>query len=517
MPESEQRKAASKNHTRYKILIADDSAMNRALLSAMLEDEYDITEVENGAQAVSVLQERASEFALVLLDIVMPEMDGFEVLMYMNKYHWIDDLPVIMISSETAPQFIRRAYEFNANDYISRPFDAAVVQKRVKNTLMLYAKQRRLAGLVADQIFEKKRTSNIMVAILSHIVEFRNGESGLHVLHISAITELLLKRLRFKTDRYPLTDEEIDLISTASALHDIGKISIPSEVLNKPGRLTPEEFAIMKTHSAVGGEMLDQLPIYRDEPLLKYAYQICRWHHERYDGRGYPDGLVGDDIPISAQIVALADVYDALTSDRCYKKAFSHEQSIAMITQGECGTFNPLLLELLQDAADDVREAVSHSSFSAPVRAEVSVVTEKLLEEERLTNPERVARLLSTERTKFQFLSSVTEHIVFMYTSSPSMLTLNPRGAARLGIPETTLDPSAKLQPANAQCQSTLDRMLQETRSATPEEPNREFDVDMCVDGQSKPFHCQLRAIYLDGEEPEYVGVVGVLIDKDEA
>lgn len=511
MPESKNKGSNPTERARYQILIADDSEINRALLSAILEDEYDITEVENGAQAVALLRDHAQEFALVLLDVVMPEMDGFEVLMYMNKYHWIDDLPVIMISSETAPQFIRRAYEFHASDYINRPFDAAIVRRRVENTLMLYAKQRRLVGMVADQMYEKEKASSIMVSILSHIVEFRNGESGLHVLHISTITELLLRGLQLRTDQYPLSTEEISLISTASALHDIGKISIPSEVLNKPGRLTEEEFALIKTHSAVGADMIAQLPMYQDEPLIQYAYQIARWHHERYDGRGYPDGLVGEEIPISAQIVALADVYDALTSERCYKKAFSHEKAIEMIIGGECGSFNPLMLELLRDMSEEIRESVSHASVSAPARAQVSKVTEQLLKQESVTGPERLANQLALERAKYQFLCTAVDGIVFLYTRQPPILTLNPQGAARLGMKETIIDPIATLQLKQVANNSAFSRLTREARAAAPASPETELECDIMLDGKPTRCRCRLGTLWTEEDSPDFLGVIGVI------
>lgn len=295
---------------------------------------------------------------LVLLDIIMPEMDGFEVLDYMAEHHWIDDIPVIMISSEDSASSIRKAYEFGVSDYISRPFDSRVVYQRVFNTIKLYAKQRRLISLVSDQMYEKDKNNRMMISILSQIVEFRNGESGSHVVNIKRITELLLDRLPMRTNKYTVSGTEQLLIPMAAALHDIGKIGIDDKILNKPGRLTKEEFEIMKTHSAIGANMLESLEQFRDEPLLKIAHDICRWHHERYDSRGYPDGLKGDEIPISAQIVSVADVYDALVSERVYKKAYSHEKAMALILNGECGTFNPVLVECLKDIQNELAKGV---------------------------------------------------------------------------------------------------------------------------------------------------------------
>lgn len=354
------------------ILIVDDSALNRMVLIEILgKENYTFLEAENGQQAVELL-DCHPEVDLLLLDITMPEIDGFGVLEAMNQYHWIEETPVIMISAEDSYTFVERAYDLGASDYITRPFDARVVCRRVSNTLMLYAKQKRLVQMVAEQVYEKEKVSNTMISILSHIVEFRNNESGLHVVHIRTITELLLRRLCKKTDRYPLTEADISLISTASALHDIGKINIPEQILNKPGRLTKEEFDIIKTHSAVGEHMLRQIPFNQNEPLVKVAREICRWHHERWDGRGYPDGLKGDEIPISAQVVSLADVYDALTSERCYKAAFDHETALNMIVNGECGAFNPLLLECLMDGADQIKQAMQETEEEKQKDAEQS-------------------------------------------------------------------------------------------------------------------------------------------------
>lgn len=350
------RNSAENGGERLKILIVDDSETNRQLLTEMLKDNYDIIEAEDGEKAIEMLHERGEDISLVLLDLLMPVMDGFDVLAYMGKNKWLEEIPVIMISSEDSTPYVKRAYELGVTDYIGRPFDENIVFRRVQNTIKLYAKQRRLAALVTNQIYEKEKNNQMMISILSHIVEFRNGESGMHVMRINMITGMLLERLAVKSDKYPLSWAERSMITMASSLHDIGKIGIPEEILNKPGKLTEEEFEIMKQHSAIGAEMLQSLKKYQDEELLKIAYEICRWHHERYDGRGYPDGLRGEEIPISAQVVSLADVYDALVSERVYKKAFSPEKALEMIQNGECGSFNPLLLECLVDIRDRVKE-----------------------------------------------------------------------------------------------------------------------------------------------------------------
>lgn len=338
------------------LLVVDDSEMNREILKEILGKEYQILEACDGEEALKMLEQYGTEISLVLLDIIMPKMDGFEVLAYMNRDKWIEDIPVIMISSEGSESYIHRAYELGASDYISRPFDTKVVYQRVINMIKLYAKQRRLIHLVTDQIYEKEKNNRMMTGILSQIVEFRNGESGLHVLHINILTQLLLEKLMRKSENYDLSWSQQHMIATASALHDIGKIGIDEKILNKPGKLTKEEFEAMKQHTIIGARMLDRLEMYHDEEMMKYAYEICRWHHERYDGKGYPDGLKGEEIPISAQVVSLADVYDALVSDRVYKKAYSHEKAMEMILNGECGMFNPLLLECLVEIQDKVRK-----------------------------------------------------------------------------------------------------------------------------------------------------------------
>ena len=353
----------TKNYVKPLILIVDDCDMNREILREILSSDYSIMEACGGEEALSMIHQFGTGISLVLLDIVMPGLDGFEVLSYMNQDHTIEDIPVIMISSEDSEAFIRRAYEMGASDYVSRPFDAKVVYRRVTNNIKLYAKQRRLIRMVTEQIREREKNVSMLVGVLSQIVEFRNGESGLHVKHIRRFTECILDCLIEKDPDLHLGTKERENIPLASALHDIGKIAVDDKILNKPGRLTPEEFEAMKLHTVYGAKMLEELQPYYDEPLLKTATDIAHWHHERWDGRGYPDGLVGDAIPLSAQIVSLADVYDALTSERCYKKAYSHDKAVEMILNGECGVFNPKLVECFVEIQNVLREELCNVKY----------------------------------------------------------------------------------------------------------------------------------------------------------
>ncbi len=376
------------------ILIVDDNAFNRMRLVDILANKYDTIEAENGVEAIKIMGERTKDILLVILDIVMPEMDGYEVLAKMNKEGWIDYIPVIMVSGEDETNNIKRAYDLGATEFISKSLDDEIVHKRVANAIEFYRKQRHLTNMISKQLFAREHISNLMVNILSHIVEFRNGESGLHVLHIGTITEILLNKLMaMEESPYELTRSEVAMISTASALHDIGKISIPEEVLNKPGRLTDEEFEIIKQHSAVGAEMLADLPFHNDEKLVTTAHDICRWHHERWDGGGYPDGLRGDEIPISAQVVALADVYDALTSERVYKPAYSHQKAVDMILGGECGAFNPLLLDCLLEARDEIKDAVNIQSLTGVSERELNSMAAEIDSNEFLSDGEKADML----------------------------------------------------------------------------------------------------------------------------
>ena len=500
--------------TKQKILIADDSEMNRELLAAILEEEYDIIQVNDGVQAVDCLQRQAEEISLLLLDIVMPHMDGFEVLSYMNKEHWIDAIPVVIISSENSPIYIKRGYDLGTTDFIGKPFDANMVLRRSANAILLGAKQRRMTSIVSNQIYEREKSSKLMINILSHIVEFRNGESGLHVLHIQTITEMLLRQLVQKeNNRYALSKEQIRMITTASALHDIGKISIPDEILNKPGRLTAEEFAVIKGHSMAGANMLSELPLdQKEEPLVKTAYEICRWHHERYDGGGYPDGLKGEEIPVSAQVVALADVYDALTSERCYKDAYSHEKAIEMILAGQCGAFNPLMLECLLDISSSLKKKMGYKSKERYEQTDLSDIASRFHDFE-MDSSEKIVQQLEFERMRYNFLAEGSRNIVFTYTISPPLLTFNQAGCKRSGITEPSFSPLQSGVLKDLVEEQSLKRLIRKITQATRETPDVTSNL-LLTDGKN-PCHyrCQCRVIWTDGAEKGYTGVVGKLTD----
>lgn len=500
--------------TKQKILIADDSEMNREILAAILEEEYDIIQVNDGVQAVDCLQRHAEEISLLLLDIVMPHMDGFEVLSYMNKEHWIDAIPVVIISSENSPIYIKRGYDLGATDFIGKPFDANMVLRRSANAILLGAKQRRMTSIVSNQIYEREKSSKLMINILSHIVEFRNGESGLHVLHIQTITEMLLRQLVQKeNNRYALSKEQIRMITTASALHDIGKISIPDEILNKPGRLTAEEFAVIKGHSMAGANMLSELPLdQKEEPLVKTAYEICRWHHERYDGGGYPDGLKGEEIPVSAQVVALADVYDALTSERCYKDAYSHEKAIEMILAGQCGAFNPLMLECLLDISSSLKKKMGYKSKERYEQTDLSDIASRFHDFE-MDSSEKIVQQLEFERMRYNFLAEGSRNIVFTYTISPPLLTFNQAGCKRSGITEPSFSPLQSGVLKDLVEEQSLKRLIRKITQATRETPDVVSNL-LLTDGKN-PCHyrCQCRVIWTDGAEKGYTGIVGKLTD----
>ena len=493
-----------------KILITDDSEINRALLKEILGDGYDYLEAEDGAAAVELMRQR-TDISLLLLDLMMPGMDGFDVLRVMKYHAWLDEIPVIVISATEDTANIERAYDLGVTDYIRRPFERIMILRRVKNVLMLYAKQKRLTRLVTDQVYEKEHNSVLMISILSHVVEFRNSESGQHVLHIRTLTDLLLHQLVQKTDRYQLDESDISLISTASALHDIGKIMIPEEILNKPGRLTEEEYAAIKTHTTEGARILKGLAIGQDEPLVKVAHAICRWHHERWDGGGYPDRLKGDEIPIAAQVVALADVYDALTSERCYKQSYSHEKAVDMILHGECGSFNPLLMECLKESSELLRTELQRSEYDRGFRHETRRLSEEILHREALPREDRAQRLLDLERERTAFYAEQRGGIQFDYDILSGSVTVVNRY-------EDPVNRTQKLDFDKGMGLTFLSgkdrrKLLDAIADATPEEPDAAFSVLIAVDQEYRLHRLVMHTMWSRAGVRHCVSVVGQITD----
>ena len=495
---------------KQKILIVDDSEINRAMLKEILGEGYEYLEAENGLRAIEILRRR-TDIALVLLDLIMPEMDGFDVLRVMQCYAWQEEIPVIVISAAEDNRSVERAYDMGVADYIRRPFERVMVLRRVKNALMLYAKQKRLTRLVTDQVYEKEHNGVLMISILSHVVEFRNSESGQHVLHIRTLTDLLLHQLVQKTDRYQLDESDISLISTASALHDIGKIMIPEEILNKPGRLTEEEYATIKTHTTEGARILKGLAIGQDEPLVKVAHAICRWHHERWDGGGYPDRLKGDEIPIAAQVVALADVNDALTSERCYKQSYSHEKAVDMILHGECGSFNPLLMECLKESSELLRTELQRSEYDRGFRHETRRLSEEILHREALPREDRAQRLLDLERERTAFYAEQRGGIQFDYDILSGSVTVVNRY-------EDPVNRTQKLDFDKGMGLTFLSgkdrrKLLDAIADATPEEPDAAFSVLVAVDQEYRLHRLVMHTMWSRAGVRHCVSVVGQITD----
>jgi len=428
---------------KLRILVADDNEINRLLITSMLEEECEIVEAHDGEETLFLMQKYHGDIDLLLLDLVMPEMDGIEVLKKMNMYGWIKYIPVIVISAESSASYTRKAFELGAEDYISRPFDPVTVSHRIKKAIGLHAEKNNLIDALTKEFNDKERQNDMMITLLSHIVEQRNGESGVHVVHIKVITEFLLKELLRRTDKYKISEDDISVICNASSFHDIGKTVIPENILNKPAKLTAGEFEIMKTHAVLGYEMLKTAKDFEKEPLFVYAQNICHYHHERWDGRGYPDGLKGDEIPIEAQIVSVADVYDALTSERCYKSAFSHEEAKRMIVEGECGTFNPLIIDCFNAISEDLQKTLAQENKPQEINTG-EIYNKHTLSRISKSNTDvsRNIRISRAEAQKYETFLEFTSEAWFEYYTKPEAITFNESGAKLFDLPKQIISPS---------------------------------------------------------------------------
>ena len=492
---------------RQKILIVDDAEFNREILKEFLGEAYSYLEAENGIQAIRILEENP-EIDLMLLDVNMPQMNGFELLEWMNQLHWIDETPVIMISSEGSVDAMRKAYEMGITDYITRPFDSVIVKKRVQNTLELYANQKRLISVVVDQVYEKEENSSIMIRILSNVLGFRNSESSEHILHIRTATEMMLRKLVKTTDVYHLTETDIAMITTASALHDIGKIGIPEGILNKPGRLTDEEFKIMKTHSEIGASLIRDMNFSESKPLVHTAWEICRWHHERWDGKGYPDGLKGEEIPISAQVVSIVDVYDALTSERCYKKAFDHDTAVKMILEGQCGQFNPILLKCLKELSLQFSKMFTNETDDNKQYYEAQRLSDEILKEKSLPRKNYSQRVIELMQEKIEFFKTDSGKISIEYNAiSGRMTIINGNRKILCQRDDSKFDIFKLFEVSNEDIQH-IRELLEQTSIQ-----NKEISLKLMakVENKRQMYDLKLHTLWSPLKKDGYIGIVGYI------
>ena len=492
---------------RQKILIVDDAEFNREILKEFLGEDYSYLEAENGIQAIRILEENP-EIDLMLLDVNMPQMNGFEVLEWMNQLHWIDETPVIMISSEGSVDAMRKAYEMGITDYITRPFDSVIVKKRVQNTLELYANQKRLINVVVDQVYEKEENSSIMIRILSNVLGFRNSESSEHILHIRTATEMMLRKLVKTTDVYHLTETDIAMVTTASSLHDIGKIGIPEGILNKPGRLTDEEFKIMKTHSEIGASLIRDMNFSESKPLVHTAWEICRWHHERWDGKGYPDGLKGEEIPISAQVVSIVDVYDALTSERCYKKAFDHDTAVKMILEGQCGQFNPILLKCLKELSLQFSKMFTNETDDNKQYYEAQRLSDEILKEKSLPRKNYSQRVIELMQEKIEFFKTDSGKISIEYNAiSGRMTIINGNRKILCQRDNSKFDIFKLFEVSNEDIQH-IRELLEQTSIQ-----NKEISLKLMakVENKRQMYDLKLHTLWSPLKKDGYIGIVGYI------
>ena len=471
---------------RQKILIADDAKFNRDILKEFLGETYDYLEAENGNQVIQMLGENIG-IDLMLLDINMPQMNGFEVLEIMKRSQCIDETPVIMISAEEFVDAMRKAYEMGITDYITRPFDSVIVKKRVQNTLELYANQKRLINVVVDQVYEKEENNDIMLRILSNVLGSRNSESSEHILHIRTATKMMLRQLLKTTDAYHLTETDIAIITTASSLHDIGKIRIPEEILNKPGRLTDEEFKIMKTHSEIGASMIWDMHFLQDHPLVHTAWEICRWHHERWDGKGYPD---------------------ALTSERCYKKAFEHDTAIKMILDGQCGQFNPVLLKCLKELSLQFSKMYKNETNDNTQYYEAQRLSDEILKEKSLPRKNYSQHVIKLMREKIEFFKMDSGKISIEYNAiSGRLIIINGNRQILCQRDDPKFD-IFKLFEVSSEDIQHIRALLDQTSIQ-----NTEISLQLMakVENKRQMYDLKLHTLWSTLKKDGYIGIVGYL------
>lgn len=502
------------NRDRNVILIVDDTEINRSLVSDILSPKYDILEAASGEEALSVIKDNMDSIDLVLLDVIMTGLSGFDVLAELGKSQVLDKIPVIMVSADISIDSIDMAYKLGAIDYIARPFDANTIVRRVQNSLLIHSKEKYLEEMVNKQIIEREKNNSYIVDMLSNIIEFRNGEDGLHILTIRRITNILLRHIRIAYPEYNISENYISLISNASTMHDIGKISISDEIINKKGKLTAEEMEVVKGHTILGYNILDTMPKYIDPKLIKVSKEICRWHHERWDGNGYPENLKGDAIPIAAQVVGLADVYDALTSDRIYRPRKTHSEAIQMILNGECGIFNPKLLDTLvsvnqqlQTEVEKINNTEINESEMSQLAVEISVLDDGFVSD-------RTLALLEEERVKNRFFASMTQEIQFEYDANTRIAELSEYASELLELPRILQNPLTNTR-INEDFRDKLTQISQDLDKLDRENPVVKGECVLNINGEEQWYKYVIRAIWT-AQHDKYNKVIGKLININE-
>lgn len=494
-----------------KILIIDKNEENISLLNSFLSQKYNVLTASNKIQALYLFKHFGADIDIVFLSFMSDKAESFKILSIINDHPFLRDIPVIAISD--SDDTIKTAFSLGAVDSITPPFIPSALLKRVHNVLTISKKQKKFSFMVSEKIYENEKNNDLMISILSHIIEFRNGESSNHVLRINIITEKLLCQTAKITNKYNLTPETISTITAASVLHDIGKIHIPDNILTKPEKLTPEEFELVKSHTIEGVKLLDELPSLQNEPIIKTAKQICRWHHERYDGKGYPDGLIGDEAPISAQVVAVADVYASLTSELVYKAPFSHNEAIEMICGGKCGSFNPVILKALRDTADTLQTSIRASFLTDNGKQKIRRLADYIFKFSDPTVPSKLADYIDREKITYKFFTSMTNEIYFDYSEQTSTITFSNYAAEKLGVDEVISTPMENKNIINIMGEKALKKLVSSLMETTPQNPLFQHNCKLNIGGEKRWCQIICHVFWSTDIKPKYLGVIGKITD----
>lgn len=494
-----------------KILIIDKNEENISLLSSFLSQRYNVLTASNKIQALYLFKHFGADIDIVFLSFMSDKAESFKILSIINDHPFLRDIPVIAISD--SDDTIKAAFSLGAVDSIAPPFIPSALLKRVHNVLTISKKQKKFSFMVSEKIYENEKNNDLMISILSHIIEFRNGESSNHVLRINIITEKLLCQTAKITDKYNLTPETISTITAASVLHDIGKIRIPDNILTKPERLTDKEFETVKSHTIEGVKLLDELVFFQNEPIIKTAKEICRWHHERYDEKGYPDGLVGDETPISAQVVAIADVYASLTSELVYKAPLPHSEAIDMICSNKCGCFNPILLKALRDISDILQTSIRTSFLTDNGKQKIRRLADFIFKFSDPAIPSRLADYIDREKITYKFFTSMTNEIYFDYSAGNSTLTFSSYAAKKLGVDEVISNPMENSSIINIIGEKSLKKLVSSIIETTPQNPIFQTNCKLLIDGEKHWYKIICHVFWSTDVTPKYLGVIGKITD----